>query len=728
VKAQTACPDPERLEGLFKGSLTDDEQTALTDHVGECTACQHALDQLAAGPTATDLARVERGKPAADSAYWMAVAQLEQEITRTDMGEAPRKPEAIDFLPASDDPSHLGRLDQFAILDVIGRGGMGIVLRGFDTYLERDVAVKVLNPSMAKDEVARERFCRESRTAASVTHENVVAVHHVALEESSDLPYLVMQLIDGESLDHRLARGRLPLKDIVSIGAQVAAGLAAAHEKGLIHRDIKPANVLLERGTNRVKLTDFGLARAADDVRLTGTGLVSGTPLYMAPEQARGEDLDARADLFSLGVLLYELCAGVTPFEAGTPLAVLKRLTDELHRPVRELSPDTPEWLADLIDRLLAKSPADRFQSAREVAGILDLHWSAMRTSSDVVSACPKKRGHRVRQLLIVLAALAAGALVTGAAILFWLGRGQRGLSAESAQPPLAMLRGGAGTVWGVAFSPGDHTLAMAMEDGTIKLWDVEAGTVKATLNGHRGMAWTVAFSGDGSHLLTSGDDNFARVWDLATNKVVKNLESTAAVRAALFDREAKRVFTGDRQGNIRVWDVASGKQLRSWQHPGAVFALALTPDGKTLASAGTDHVVRLWDAETGQERLALDGHSGSLYTLAFRRDGKVLASAGWDRSIRLWDSGTGELLRTLEGHGKDIWAVDFAPDGKTLASGGQDGIVRVWDAGSGKLLAELVGHDGMVPSIVYSRDGSRIASGGRDGTVYLWKPVGVGR
>src|SRR5262249_7135083 len=153
---------------------------------------------------------------------------------------------------------------------------------------------------------------------------------------------------------------------------------------GLIHRDIKPANVLLERGTNRVKLTDFGLARAADDVRLTGTGLVSGTPLYMAPEQARGENLDARADLFSLGVLLYELCAGVTPFEAGTPWAVLKRLPDEPHRSVRELSPDIPEWLADLIDRLLAKSPADRFQSAREVAGILDLHWSAMRTSSDV--------------------------------------------------------------------------------------------------------------------------------------------------------------------------------------------------------------------------------------------------------------------------------------------------------------------------------------------------------
>jgi tRNA A-37 threonylcarbamoyl transferase component Bud32 len=727
VNVQAPCPEPKRLVGLFQGSLTADEQAALTNHVGECAACQHELDRLAAGPTVAALGRVERDKPAADSAYWMAVAQLEQEITGSGPGGPSRKSDVLDFLPASDDASHLGRLDQFAILDVIGRGGMGIVLRGFDTYLERDVAVKVLDPKMAQDEVARERFCRESRTAASITHENVVAVHHVAHESSSDLPYLVMQLIDGEALDQRLTHGPLPLKEIVGIGAQVAAGLAAAHEKGLIHRDVKPANVLLERGTNRVKLTDFGLARAADDVHLTGTGMVAGTPLYMAPEQARGEELDARADLFSLGVLLYELCTGQTPFEARTPLAVLKRLTDEPHRPVRELSPETPEWLAAVIDRLLAKSPADRFQSAREVAELLDFHWSAMKTSSDVVSACPKKRGRRLRQVLIVVTALAAGAVTALLAVLMWPGQTQRGASAGASVPPLAVLRGASGAVWSVSFSPGDRTLAMAIDDGTIKLWDVESGTVKATLNAHVGIAWTAAFSADGRLLLTGGDDS-ARIWDMATNKAVKTLPSSAGVRAALFDREAKRIFTGGRKGNIRVWDVASGKELRSWNHPGAVYALALAPDGKTVASAGTDHIVRLWDAETGQERLPLNGHSGSLYSLAFRQDGKVLASAGWDRTIRLWDPGTGELLQTLDGHGQGIWAIDFAPDGSTIAAADQDGIVRVWDAGSGRLLAEMAGHDGTVHSICYSRDGSRIATGGRDGTVRLWKAVGVER
>lgn len=713
------CPDPKRLHELLHGRLTPPEQSALTDHVGDCTACQRALDELAAGPNTDILSQAVQEKPAADSAYWSAVDELNKE-TRADPNPRPRSLQLpANFLPPSDDPAHLGRLDQFDIVSVIGRGGMGIVLRGFDTYLERDVAVKVLDPNMAEDELARKRFCRESRTAASINHENVVAVHHVAHEETSDIPYLVMQLIDGDSLDALLARGRLQFRDIVSIGAQVAAGLAAAHEKGLIHRDVKPGNVLIERRTSRVKLTDFGLARAAEDVRLTGTGLVTGTPLYMAPEQARGDEIDARADLFSLGVLLYELCTGQTPFEARTPLAVLKRLTEERHRPVRELNPEIPEWLADVIDRLLAKSPADRFQSAREVAAILDLHWSALKTSSDAVLMCPKKRAQRRRQILATAAAVAAGALLTATAILLW---NMWHNIEPAATPPVAILRSGSGTVWGVSFAPGDKKLAMALEDGSVKIWDIERKAVEATLTGHRGMVWTAAFSADGSKLITCADDNSARLWDTTTNKTTKVLPTAAAARAALFAHDAKTAFTGDRQGNIQVWNTTTGEQVLSWQQPGSVFALALSHDGKTIASAGNDRIVRLWDATTGQERLPLTGHEGAVYSLSFRPDGKLLASAGWDRTIRLWDPGSGESKRVLQGHGKDIWAVDFAPDGKTIASAGQDGIVYLWNTSTGQLVDSFRGHDGTIHSLAFSHDGSLIASGGRDGAVHLWR------
>src|SRR5204863_1518830 len=196
---------------------------------------------------------------------------------------------------------------------------------------------------LAHDDTARQRFCREARAAASITHENVVAVHQVEHAAEDGLPYLVMQLVAGETLEQRLLREkRLPLKEIVRIGMQAAQGLAAAHAQGLTHRDIKPGNILLEPPHDRVKLTDFGLARVADDVKLTQTGFVSGTPLYMAPEQALGEEPDPRSDLFSLGAILYEMCAGQPPFQGNSALAILKQITEAKPRPIRELNPQTP--------------------------------------------------------------------------------------------------------------------------------------------------------------------------------------------------------------------------------------------------------------------------------------------------------------------------------------------------------------------------------------------------
>src|SRR5262249_3944860 len=157
-----------------------------------------------------------------------------------------------------------------------------------------------------------------------------------------------------------------------------ARGLAAAHARGLIHRDIKPANILLEEGL-RVRLTDFGLARAFDDVKLTQSGLVPGTPLYMAPEQARGTEVDHRSDLFSLGSVLYSMCTGKAPFEGSSPYVVLKRITEEAATPIDELNPAMPGWLVEVVERLHAKDPAERFQSADEVAEVLERHLVEMR-------------------------------------------------------------------------------------------------------------------------------------------------------------------------------------------------------------------------------------------------------------------------------------------------------------------------------------------------------------
>jgi len=273
------------------------------------------------------------------------------------------------------------------------------------------VAIKVLAPALAAASPARKRFLREAWAAAQVRHDNVVQIYAV---EERPLPYLVMEYIPGQTLQQKHEQtGPLEVAEVLRIGGRIARGLAAAHEEGLIHRDIKPGNILLETGTEQnVKITDFGLARAADDASLTQSGVIAGTPLYMAPEQANGGPLDHRADLFSLGSVLYTLASGRPPFRAPSPLAVLKRVTEDTPRPIRQIIPEVPQWLCDLIARLHAKDPARRFQSAAEVAALLEQHLAQLQQPSRVA----RSRAGEVpgRRMLRWAAVLAAAAVVLG--------------------------------------------------------------------------------------------------------------------------------------------------------------------------------------------------------------------------------------------------------------------------------------------------------------------------
>jgi len=280
---------------------------------------------------------------------------------------------SLSFLKPCDTPGRLGSLDQYEIIEVVGQGGMGTVLRAFDTKLSRVVAVKVMAPELSANPSAVKRFQREATTAAAVVHDHVVTIHQV--ETSHRPPYLVMQFVEGQTLQQKIDReGPLELKHILRIGSQMAAGLAAAHKTGLIHRDVKPGNILLENGVERVKITDFGLARAADDMEMTKAGMIAGTPQYMSPEQAKGEPIDSRSDLFSLGSVLYTMCTGRPAFRAETTMGVLRRVCEDAPRPIKEVNPEIPEWLCEIVDKLLEKQPERRFQTATEVADLLGQH------------------------------------------------------------------------------------------------------------------------------------------------------------------------------------------------------------------------------------------------------------------------------------------------------------------------------------------------------------------
>jgi eukaryotic-like serine/threonine-protein kinase len=367
------CSDAQ-LRRLLASSGDD---RAVEQHLESCPRCQARLSELAASDDQwRETSRLLAADPAddpliAEARQWPWSSAMQGGSSTHEARPAWTEAMAKQLLAPPSHPEMLGRLGRYEVERLIGSGGMGIVFKGFDTELNRPVAIKVLAPHLAGSGAARQRFSREARAAAAVVHEHVVAIHNV--ESGSAAPFLVMQYVAGESLQARLDRqGPLALREILRIAHQTAAGLAAAHAQGLVHRDVKPSNILLEQGIERALLTDFGLARAADDASLTHTGYMPGTPHYMSPEQARGEAIDARSDLFSLGSVLYAMCTGRPPFRADTSFGVLRRITDTEPRPIREINADVPDWLADLIKKLLAKQPADRFATAGEVADLLE--------------------------------------------------------------------------------------------------------------------------------------------------------------------------------------------------------------------------------------------------------------------------------------------------------------------------------------------------------------------
>jgi hypothetical protein len=281
-------------------------------------------------------------------------------------------PELFDFLAPPQGPGELGRLGSYRVLKLLGSGGMGVVFLGEDPQLERAVALKAMLPAQAAVPSAKQRFLREARAAAAVKHDHIVTIYQVC--EDRGVPFLAMELLEGEMLEERLQRvGRLPVTEVLRIGREIADGLAAAHERGLIHRDIKPANVWLEGARARVKILDFGLARAlSDNTRLTVKGAILGTPAFMAPEQANGQAVDARCDLFSLGCVLYRMATGVLPFDAGDAISTLMAVATEQPRAPAELNRALPPALCNLTLHLLAKSPAERPPSARAVVEALE--------------------------------------------------------------------------------------------------------------------------------------------------------------------------------------------------------------------------------------------------------------------------------------------------------------------------------------------------------------------
>jgi eukaryotic-like serine/threonine-protein kinase len=692
------CPEPDLLEQLLLGRLDEPQIDALAEHLSQCGHCAEAAERVRPMDELIEAARA--GANAPEDPERATIDGLVEHLSS--LTPAATEPSAADparelngVLAPPRDAGEIGRLGPYRVRDVIGAGGMGIVLRAEDEQLRRGVALKVMKPALAADAIQRRRFLREARAVAAIEHDHIVSIHQVG--EESGVPFLTMPLLQGESLEERLGRvGHMPVAEVVRIGREIAAGLAAAHERGLTHRDIKPPNIWLEAERDRVKILDFGLAHGGEaDERITQFGTLTGTPAYMAPEQVRGE-AEPRSDLFSLGCVLYRMCTGTLPFRGKDTLATLAALAQDQPPPPRTLNPAIPAELSALVMKLLAKDPAERYQSACEVASALDA----------VGRARPEARMRRFGRWV---AGVAAAVLLLAVGV--WL-----------VPDIIIRIRGKDGSTTEIKVPKGSDV--DIEKDGKPFIPPGKVGQIHC-FAGHEGGILSVALSPDGRYAASgSWDDNLVRLWDLKIHKELAPFKGhTENVNSVAFSADSRFVLSGSADKTMRLWEVDSRKQVQLFEgHTSPVWSVALSRDGSRALSCGThDKSVRLWDVKTGNELRNFEGHTLRPCSVAFSSDAKRVLSGGWNQIMLLWDADTGKELQRFTGHTKHIESVAFSPDDRYALSGSRDGTMRLWEVESGQEVRCFKGHRGWVNAVAFLPDGRRAVSAGNDGSMLLW-------
>ncbi|MBX3076132.1 protein kinase [Candidatus Obscuribacterales bacterium] len=359
------CPSTAEIEQFLRGEIADPfAADVLSGHVSDCSRCSRTLKRV-------DGEFSDQFRRSPDELLQRSHTSAVGTGVVPPYAKPPSLRQALTFLLPAQEPDEIGRLAHYRILNVLGSGGMGVVLHAEDIHLNRPVALKVIKSEYSYDPETRKRFMREAQAMAHVKSDHVVTVYQVG--EDNGTCFIAMELLEGEPLDSLMDRvRRLPLPEALRIGKEIAQALVAAHSRGVIHRDIKPANVWIE-DSGRIKLLDFGLARPeSSDIKLTATGLVMGTPAYMAPEQARAAATDERADLFSLGSLLYRLVCGEPPFAGDNAMALIAALIESTPAPPSRFNIEIPPALDELILQLLAKTPDGRPKSAVEVVARIE--------------------------------------------------------------------------------------------------------------------------------------------------------------------------------------------------------------------------------------------------------------------------------------------------------------------------------------------------------------------
>jgi eukaryotic-like serine/threonine-protein kinase len=667
-----------------------------------------------------------------------------------------RFPEGREVLPLvfgdlEETPAVIGR---YRVLAILGQGRFGKVFLAKHPELDKRVAVKIPNPNVliSRDmEASIDRYLAEGRRMASLRHPAIVTIHDADRDRAVGC-FLVMDYIEGGSLEGKIRAQKAPFpsNEAIRLVSVIAEGVQHAHDEKVVHRDLKPANILLDL-QGRPRITDFGLALERFDLRYH-EGDLAGTPAYMAPEQWRKEvqDLDdGKADVWALGVILYELLTGRRPF-AGKDLDDLK--SQVLHGapiPLRQFSPMVGEDLEALCLRCLEKSAARR-PNAGELARLLQRFAitdqglggsGASPVSSGTSVTEPLTRSSPNSRYRIIIAA--GVALMVG--FLGWLVLGgprnaaTQGPNRDTAND-VAAKKSVASTDPGPGTIGPKSNLAGGPKSNPVSSPKANPVGEVHCLRGHSAAVNMVAFSPDATRAVSASDDRTAIIWDVASEKVIHRLaKHSEPVKSVAYSQDGSQVLSGGGFGDnaIILWDAQTGQELRRLDgHRHGVRGLAFLPNGNQAVSCSFDGTVRLWNLEDGKELHRFPGFDQpnldaldkqvwdkQVWCVAVSGDGKRLACGVRDRTARVFDIASSKEVNCLRGHKSTVNAVALDHDGQRLLSGGSDGTVRVWDVGSGKVLKENPSPVGKIWSVAWSPGRKRALTVGEDRSVLIWDP-----
>jgi serine/threonine protein kinase/WD40 repeat protein len=802
-----ACPESDQLMKFELGELSEEKSTALINHITNCSNCATRLSSIVAEDSLVDAVRSDvkaPERPEQDAVRRLlekvrglvAETNAERDDQTQDLPAPASNGDTPNFSwvnsddqPAKEDdglappkgPDEIGWLGPYRVLKVLGEGGMGKVFLAEDPALQRSVALKVMKPSLARNANSRKRFLQEARAAAAIEHDNIIHIYQVS--EDRGVPFVAMPLLKGASLEDMLRRaGTLQLKQTLRIGSQIAEGLAAAHQRKLIHRDIKPGNIWIEpTGGGRVKILDFGLARTTEgETGLTQSGAILGTPSYMPPEQARGEKVDHRADLYSLGCVLYRMATGELPLKGNDTMGMLMALAMQEPIAAKLVKPEMPQALSDLIMKLLAKDPAQRFASAREVVAALKAVESGgagpARSETAILSQSMLRPPADLPMAKVLQSAEATSPFAfKGAA--HELSGPANPLTSCAAPPrrrkPLLFagvaflgicLFAGLGVFGIIRISTPDGDYVFQTDDPNFKLSLNKDTVVLEDKLKNRTYNLKVLKQKSGEYELEVTEPGNDLVFNAKTFTIKRG--ETVALKA-WFERKSDAVAVSPSKkvedaalAHMPTWkpvpfgqspldklDPAAipAEERFDWQpkelvavvgeHRGRhwvdIWSLSFSADGKTIACAGWLRG-RLFDAMTLRETAFPSGvpHRHPINGVAFSGDGKTMATASshWNSGgLWLWDvSGPEPKIRTCLLADKCGDHVAFSKDGKVLTANADDGI-RLWDLGTGKpkerpSIKSKIG----VKVLAIAPDGKTLAAFGDGGTVRLWDVSGA--